>query len=221
VNEPDQLLLRRYADALDRGERERAAELWKEIAVRNFDRVQQIVKAFRFTPGGAGLPEHEWGSAANEAFLRVLSMGASFRGHELGQLRAALVKCVEHACRDYGRRELRHELRAAGSVDERFEPGGEAGPFDAALARYDAERRDQETEALEAEAGRQERERLVAWAIAQVANRNYRDVLELTFFERLSGEQIAARLGITTDNVYARRSRGIRELKRILRGHGT
>jgi RNA polymerase sigma factor (sigma-70 family) len=221
VTDPDEPLLRRYADALDRGDRELAARLWEELAVRNFDRVKQIVKAFRFTPGGRGLPQDEWGSAASEAYLRVLAMGAGFRDPELGQFRAALVKCVEHACRDFGRRELRHARRAAGSVDERFEPGGEAGPFDAALARYDAERRALQDEALEREAGRRRAERLVAWAIARVENDSHRQVLELTYDDRLSGDEIMARLGITADNLYARRSRGIKELTRILREHGT
>jgi RNA polymerase sigma factor (sigma-70 family) len=220
VNEPDDLLLRRYADALDRGERERAAELWEELAVNNFDRVRQIVKAFRFSPGGRGLPEHEWGSAASEAYLRVVAMGAGFRNRELGQFRAALVTCVQNACRDYGRREIRHERRAAGSVDERFEPGGEAGPYDAALARYDAELRRSASDALESERDRQRAERLVAWAIAQVENANYREVLELTWIHKLSGEEVAARLGITTDNVYARRRRGLKELERILTDRG-
>ena len=111
------------------GERELAAELWQALAVNNFDRVQQIVKAFRFTPGGPGLPEHEWGSAANEAYLRVIAMGAGFRNREIGQFRAALVTCVQNACRDYGRKELRHDRRAAGSFDETFDPEGAAGPM--------------------------------------------------------------------------------------------
>jgi RNA polymerase sigma factor (sigma-70 family) len=221
VNDPDELLLRRYADAHEAGDRELAAELWKQLAVRNFDRVKQIVKAFRFTPGGQGLPEHEWGSAATEAYLRVVAMGAGFRGRELGRFRAALVTCVQNACRDYGRRELRHESRAAGSVDERFDADGEAGPYDGALAAHEAELRRSAAEALESERSARESERLVAWAIARVANAGYREVLELTWIEKLSGEEIAARLGITTDNVYARRSRGIREMERILRRHGT
>ena len=218
MTEPDELLLRRYADAHERGERDAAAAIWERLAVNNFDRVQQIVKAFRFTPGGRGLPEHEWGSAATDAYLRVVAMGAGFRGREVGQFRAALVSCVQNACRDYGRRELRHDQRAAGSIDERFEEGGEAGPYDAALARHHAEQRERALDALAAEGSRQEAEQLVAWAIAQVRNERYREVLELTWLEKLSGEEVAARLGITPDNVYARRSRGNKELERILRG---
>jgi RNA polymerase sigma factor (sigma-70 family) len=216
--DPDPLLLRRYADAHDRGQHELAAQLWEQLAVNNFDRVRQIVKAFRFSPGGPGLPEHEWGSAASEAYLRVIAMGAGFRNREIGRFRAALVTCVQNACRDYGRKELRHERRAAGSVDEKFDPGGGAGPYDAALAAYDAELRERAGDAVEAERSRTQAEQLVAWAIAQVGNAGYREVLELTWIEKLSGEEIVARLGITPDNVYARRSRGGKEMERILRG---
>jgi RNA polymerase sigma factor (sigma-70 family) len=218
--EPDQLLLRRYADAHERGERELAAALWEQLAVNNFDRVQQIVKAFRFSPGGPSLPEHEWGSAASEAYLRVVAMGAGFRNREIGRFRAALVTCVQNACKDYGRKELRHERRAAGSIDERFEPEGEAGPYDAVLAAYDAELRERASDAVRAEHGRLEAEQLVAWAIARVENPNYREVLEMSWLRKMSSKQIAERLGIRPDNVDARRSRGGKELERILRGLG-
>ena len=48
---------------------------------------------------------------------------------------------------------------------------------------------------------------------------NYREVLELTYLQKLSGQAIADRLGIKHDNVYKRRERGILELDRILREH--
>jgi RNA polymerase sigma factor (sigma-70 family) len=221
VSDRDEVLLQRYADAHEAGDREQAAKLWQELAVNNFDRVKQICKAFRFTPGGKGLPEHEWGSAASEAYLRVVAMGAGFRGRDLGQFRAALLTCVQNACRDYGRKELRHETHAAGSLDEPFDPGGEAGPFDAALARHEEERRRDAAEALEAEVRARWAASFIAWGIAQIENPAYREVLELTWFEKPSGEEIADRLGISIDNVYARRSRGLRDLERILRGDGS
>lgn len=216
-NEPDDRLLRRYADARDEGELERAAELWRQLAVNNFDRVKQIVKAFRFSAGGPGLPEPEWGSAASEAYLRVVSMGASFRKREVGQFYAAQYTCVENACKDYGRKELRHQKRAAGSFDQTFDPEGEAGPFDAALAAYDAHLREQASDAVEAERDQLEAEQLVHWAIGQVGNDNHREVLELTWIHKLSAEAIADQVGISVENVYARRSRGQKELERILR----
>lgn len=215
--EPDHLLLRRYADARDIGALEQAGGLWQQLAINNFDRVQQIVKAFRFSPGGPGLPDHEWGGAASEAYIRVIAMGTNFRMREVGRFYAALVTCVQHTCQDYGRKELRHDKHAAGSIDKPFDPDGEAGPFDPVLAAYDEHLREQASDALDAERSQVEAEGLVAWAISQVTNDNHREVLELTWLQKLSAEEIADQLGISMDNVYARRSRGGKELERILR----
>ena len=214
-SQPDHLLLCRYAATRESGDLELARDLWEQLAVNNFDRVQQIVKAFRFYPGGPGIPEHERGSAASEAYMRVVAMGASFRNSEAGRFYAALVTCVQNACRDFGRKELRHEKHTAGSIDTPFEPGGEAGPFDAALAAYDAELRERSTEAVEDEVERLQAEQLVGWGITQISNDNYREVLQMTF-QSIAAEEIADQLGISMDNVYARRSRGLKELERIL-----
>jgi len=215
--EPDHLLLSRYCDARDDGELELARSLWEQLAVNNFDRIKQIVKAFRFSPGGPRLPDHEWGSAASEAYLRVISMGASFRHREIGRFYAALVTCVQNSCKDFGRKELRHDKRAAGSIDSTFDPDGEAGPFDGALAAYDQHLRDQAGDALDEEHSRVEAEQLVAWGISQIANDNYREVLEMTWIHKLPADEIADQLGISMENVYARRSRGGKELEKILR----
>lgn len=217
--EPDHLLLSRYCDARDQGEHELARSRWEQLAVNNFDRVKQIVKAFRFSPGGPGLPDHEWGSAASEAYIRVIAMGASFRHRELGRFYAALVTCVQNSCKDFGRKELRHDMRAAGSIDSTFDPDGEAGPFDGALAAYDQHRRDQAGDALDEEHSRVEADQLVAWGISQIANDNYREVLEMTWIHKLPADEIADQLGISMENVYARRSRGGKELEKILRDH--
>jgi RNA polymerase sigma factor (sigma-70 family) len=214
----DDELIRRYVDHRDRGDREGAAELWEQLALRNYDRVVQLVKAFRFD-GGGGLAPDDVPDAGQEAYLRVVAMGANFRESHIGQFRAALLRCVQNACLDFGRKALRHDKHAGGSLDERYDGDAEAGPYDAAIARHSLER-----EALQAETDADDdsyhqAQELVAWAIAQVENENYRAVLELTYVERLSGEEIAERLGISHDNVYARRSRGLKRLEEILRDH--
>jgi RNA polymerase sigma factor (sigma-70 family) len=214
--EPDHRLLSRFVAAQERGDSAAAAELWKQLAVNNFDRVQQIVKAFQFSPGNR-LPAEEHGSAASEAYLRVISMGASFRKREPGSYYAALYRCVQNACFDYGRKELRHQRRSGGSLDQRFEPDGESGPFDRVLAAYDLDRRRQTEDALDAERDRRDAAGLVAWALGQISNDNYREVLEMTYLQQLSAEAIAERLDITMPNLYQRRSRGQRELEKILR----
>jgi len=215
-DEPDHLLLRRYHAARQEGRDDEAARVWERLAENNFDRIKQICSAFRYT-GGTGLPATETGSAATEAYLRVVAMGRSFREREVGQFRAAVYRTVHNACLDYGRKELRHQRRAGGSLDERYEPDGDAGPYDAALARYEAERRTDVREALEDEARRRRAEGLARWGIAQVRNDNYRAVLELTHLEKLDAAVIAERLGISLDNVYQRRRRGLTELEKILR----
>jgi len=85
----DQALLLEYAAARSNGDEPVAARAWKRLVVNNFDRVQQIVKAFRFSPAGPKLPEDEWGSAAIEAYLRVIAMGARFEQREAGAFRPA------------------------------------------------------------------------------------------------------------------------------------
>ena len=215
-SEPDHLLLRRYVVARERGDDQEAARLWERLAVNNFDRITTLCKAFRFT-GGTGLPPEEVGSAATEAYLRVIAMGASFREREVGQYRAAVYRTVHNSCLDYGRRELRHQRRKAGSIDATYEADGEAGPFDAALAAYDADRRAHAEEMLEDEARRQDAEALARWGIAQVRNDKHREVLVMTYLEKLDAAAIAARAGITLDNAYQRRRRGLTELERIFR----
>jgi DNA-directed RNA polymerase specialized sigma24 family protein len=50
-----------------------------------------------------------------------------------------------------------------------------------------------------------------------VGNAKHREVLELTYLEKLDGAAIAERLQVSADNVYQRRRRGLKELERILR----
>ena len=215
ADEPEHLLLRRYHAARAQGNDPEAARVWERLTLRNFDRIKGLCATFRFA-GGTGLPPHETGSAATEAYLRAIAMGAAFEAREIGQYRAALVRVVWNTCHDYGRKELRHERRSR-SLDTTWDDDGEGGPYDAALARYDEHLRAEAEEAAEAEAGREEAERLARWGIAQVRNDNYRAVLELTWLEKLDGPAIARRLDITMDNLYQRRSRGQREMERILR----
>lgn len=165
------------------------------------------------------MPPDDRPDAAQEAFIRVVAMGANFRESALGQFRAALSTTVHNSCMDFGRKELRHDKHAGGSLDERYEGEDEAGPYDSAIARHSREREALQVEEEADEDRRRDSEELVGWGIAQVDNDNYRAVLEMTYLERFSGDEIAARLDITPDNVYARRSRGVKRLEEILREH--
>ena len=215
----DQSLLHAYASARGRGDEAAAVVAWEQLVVNNWDRVKQSVKLFRFSPGGPCLPEDEHGSAASAAYLRVIAMGANFHKREIGAFYAALHQCVQNSCKDYGRKELRHTKRAAGSLDATYEPDGKTGRYDRALADYDADLRERSRVAVRAERDALEAEQLVRWGIAQIPNDNYRAVLELTYGDApLKGDEIAAQLGIKAENVYQRRLRGGKELEKILRG---
>ena len=68
----------------------------ERLTLRNFDRITGLCALFRFA-GGTGLPAHETGSAATEAYLRRDRDGRRlFDGREIGQYRAALVASSEH-----------------------------------------------------------------------------------------------------------------------------
>jgi RNA polymerase sigma factor (sigma-70 family) len=219
--EPDRILLQRYHVAMARGDLAAAGDAWDQLTVNNFDRIKQSVKLFRFSAVSRGLPADEWGSAASEAYLRVRAMGAQFRKQEIEAYYAALAHTIQHSCRDFGRKEFRHTKRSRGSLDQRFEADGEIGPYDSALASWEAERRRESAEEVADELHKKWAENFVAWGISQIKNDNHREVLELTYIEKLEADEIAERLGISMDNVYARRSRGLRELGKILREHGS
>jgi DNA-directed RNA polymerase specialized sigma24 family protein len=219
--EPDRVLLRRYHAATSRGDRAAAMEAWDRLFVNNYDRITQTIKIFRFSPGGRGIPEHEWGAAASAAYLRVRALGGKFRKQEIEAYYAAIVHTTQNSCMDFGRREFRHTKRTAGSLDERFDAESEVGRYDSALASWEAARRELSAENVIDELGKQSAESFVAWGIGQIKNANYREVLELTYIDELEADEIAERLGISMDNVYARRSRGVRGLGKILRDHGS
>jgi DNA-directed RNA polymerase specialized sigma24 family protein len=215
------MLLRRYHAAMSRGDQQAAAHAWEQLSVNNFDRIQQTVKLFRFSAGGRGIPAHEWGSAVSEAYIRLRGMGTHFRKQEVEAYYAALVHCVQNSCRDFGRKEFRHIRRSGGSLDQRFDPESETGPYDAALVSWEAARREQSADDIVDELQKLWAENFVAWGISQIKNDKHRKVLELTYIEKLEADEIAERVGISMDNVYARRSRGVRELGKILREHGS
>lgn len=211
----DDFFIRRFARERDRGDLAAAMAVWEELTIRSFDRVRAHVVLFRF-PGGQPIDSRHHDDATSVAFARAYQLGENFRGTTAAEFRAALKKTVWHACMDWGRGNLAYEIGIGGSLDERYDDG-DASPHDEALARHLADIAAAGHDAEQAgERGREDAE-LVHWGITQVENESHRTVLELTFVEKLSGEEIAARLTITIDNVYQRRKRGLQALEQILR----
>jgi RNA polymerase sigma factor (sigma-70 family) len=214
---PDRFLLRDYHAAMAAGDLAAAAAAWDQLAEQNWDRINSAVKLFKFSKAsGKGIPEVDQGSAASFAYLRIRAMGAHFRKQEIEAFYAAIWNATHNACRDFGRKDFRHTKRSAGSLDERFDAESEAGRYSAALSAWDAARCEAAAEQEAERAELQRQEDLVLWAISKIKNKNYREVLEMTFRDKLSTEEIAKRLGISMENAYQRRSRGMRELKKIL-----
>ena len=212
---PIHALIRRFA-ALRAKEDDGMHDVWEVLVLRTFDRVQGLVRTFRF-PNGERMPVDQRDDAVQDAYLRLKDMASTFDGASEGEYYAAQSKCVWYACMDAGRAELRHAKRSAGSSDEPAYEDGDRGRFDEAL-EADARRRDEDAlEKLAEEARLQHAEELLAWGVSQIENANYREVLELTHFEKLDGAEIAKRLDTTTANVYQRRKRGTQKLEEVLR----
>jgi RNA polymerase sigma factor (sigma-70 family) len=211
-------LVERYAHHRERRDLERMRVVWEALAVQTLDRIRQLVKAFHF-PSGERLPADRVDDAVQEAYLLVQGKVEKFRGGSEGEFRAILAHWVWNACMDYGRRELRHDERAGGSLDEPVsdEEGGNryryADALEAEARRREEDRLDKEQTEAELAGGRD----LLAWGIAEVENDDHRAVLEMSYVEGLTSEAIAAGLAITLDNVYQRRRRGKKRLEEILR----
>ena len=207
--ERDEELIAAFVRCRDGGDRRGRMAAWERLAVNNYDRVAGLVRVFRF-PGGAPIAEDDRDDATQEAFLRVNAMAANFRGGSVGEFRAALRTAVANSCMDFGRPVLRHASHSAGSLDEPVAEEGSASRYEPAIARMSRAEADRAAEIDEAAS-------LVRWGIAQVDNDAYREALELTYVDQLSGEEIATRLGISEANVYQRRRRGLQKLEKILR----
>ena len=213
----DDFFIRRFARERDRGNMPGALEIWEEACVRKFDFVAGLIRGFTF-PGGQHLQPADREDAQTECMTRILDMGHNFRGHSGPEFRAAIKQAVWYGCMDVGRGVLAYEEHIGGSLDERYEDG-EGGVHDAVVERYLSEREQLAADIADDAEELAQYVELFDWAIDQVENDNYRVVLELSFREKLSGEEIADRLGISIDNVYQRRSRGLQKVKEILRDH--
>jgi RNA polymerase sigma factor (sigma-70 family) len=206
----DAELVRRFAAHRDRGERDAARAVWEQLVISNHDRVRTLVVAWRHPENPAvRIAAADVDDAVQLALVKFgLRMVETFRGVSEGELRAALRRLVDFACRQTARSRLRHERRSAGSLDEPLGEDGEGRRFDADLAQRSVAAADRE----------EEREDARAWvrdALGRVANPTRRAVLELSL-AGVDGDEIARRLGVSRDVVYQHRTRALREL----RAHG-
>jgi RNA polymerase sigma factor (sigma-70 family) len=187
------------------GDNERGTSAWKELVLREFDRVTQLVKVFRF-PGhpDVRVQRDDIDDAVQIAFMRVLGM--DFKGTTRAEFAAALSTCVRYACMDFCRAEQRVDQGLGGSLDDEIEneDGSTRGRFDSELGRKQQQKHD-------AQEAAQEQIRRLAESLDLLDNDQMREALRLTWAGH-PPEEIAEQLQTSVDNVYQLRSRGHRKL---------
>jgi len=190
--------------------RETARRAWNELIERDVDRVRALVSVWRLRGRDVRVDPQDRDDAIQHAFYRLLNMLGNFKGSVLPQYRAAMATCVDFACRDFCRRELRHEMGLGGSLDDQLanEDGEGIGRFDDVVGEQSARAQ------ADQEAGREGLDAL-AHALKALPSESMRSVVSLTIEGRPSGD-IAERLGLSVANVDQLRSRGLRRLRPAL-----
>lgn len=192
--------LRRFVAARQAGDRIEMGRWWSELVVDLFDRVDSFVHlAHRGRLNGA---EHDDAVALALAKLSI-NMMETFAGTSMGELVKATKTLARGVCIDVQRAAIRRTGRS-------LDAGWHADDDDAGPSAWEAReawaRHEQAQDAAEARD-------FLAWALPQL-NADRRQAVELTF-AGADADAIAAELQITRDNAYQRRSRGLRDLRRL------
>ena len=192
MSDPAAEHLRRFLLARERGDAAGMRRWWEELVIDFYDRIDGLVYAAHKGRLDAG--EHE--VAVQESLIRFSSnLVNTFAGVSMGELVNATKTLARGICMDVQRRSMRE--RAGPSLDGAA-PGWE---LDESERRYE-----------EGERAAEARD-FLAWALPQVGEERRR-VLELTFHGAELPE-IMQELGITRDNAYQRRSRGMKDLAKL------
>jgi hypothetical protein len=195
--------LRRFLAARRRGDGREMRRWWDELVVDFFDRMDGFVAVAH--RGRLDDEEHEL--AVQLSMIRFSErLINTFDGVSVGQLVNACKTLARHICIDVQRASARRRRAEGPSLDAgwaadpdaRVAPGWEAQE---AVRRYEAEERASAVDGF------------LGWALPQV-KRERRQVLELSF-RGAELPEIQAELGISRDNAYQRRSRGMKDLKRL------
>ncbi len=210
---PDPLhrrLLRALHGARERGDDAAAKAAWRRILEAELPRVRGIIAAFRHEalPGGK-IPAADRDDVTTAVFMRLHEKSGSLRGQSVGELRTFMRTATDFACRDYLRAHVREDRHRGGSLDSGGAEGfGPSAATQQGLAKLAAELAEQSEHADVHRA-------MVHVALADVAE-DKRVVLVMDA-AGYSVEEITERLGISRDNVYQRRKRGLAQLGRAIR----
>jgi RNA polymerase sigma factor (sigma-70 family) len=193
----DEELLRRFVACREAGDGDGALHWWVKLVETKFDLVRLLVDR---RAGRYGLSHDEREEAVQAALVKLWrNMVRTFHGTTMGEWVNSTKTLVETTCMDVQRKAARRtEHEAPVDVDD---PEAWKG----AAQAHEDHRRDAE---------RADAEDFVAWALSQIGDDRRRLALERGL-DGVPAEDIAAELGVSMANLYAIRSRGIKDLRKL------
>jgi len=194
--------LRRFLAARRAGDAAAMRRAWEELVIVFKDRMDGLVAVNH--KGRLDAFEHE--EAVQRALIRFSdNLFTTFRGTSMGELVNATKTLARGICIDVQRRSIRERTHTR-SLDAGWDADADERPStaweaDEARARFERDQQDADAEAF------------LAWALPRLRGRR-RDVVELTFYGAELVE-ICDELGLTRDNAYQLRSRGLKDLAEL------
>jgi len=193
--------LRRFLAARDHADDAAMRRWWAELVIDFYDRMDGFVA----TAHRGRLDEEEHELALELSLARfTTNLIQTFNGTSMGELVNATKTLAHHICIDVQRSSIRERERRGGSFDDGWNDPERGQP------RWEAEESRRRHDAAERSA---EVRDFLGWALPQIGP-DRRRVLELTF-EGAELAEITAELGISRDNAYQRRSRGLKDLAKL------
>jgi hypothetical protein len=199
----DEEHLRRFLAARERGDVTGMRRWWHELVIDIFDRMDGLVAVTH--KGRLDDGEHE--IAVQLCMIRfATNLMTTFEGTTMGQLVNACRTMARGICIDVQRSSVREREHRGPSLDA----GWNAEPGEQGASAWEAE---EAVRRVERDERRAEVEDFLAWAMPQIGQ-DRRTVLELTF-QGAEIPEIVGAMGITRDNAYQLRSRGLRDLTKL------
>jgi hypothetical protein len=203
VGRHDEEHLRRFVAARRAGDADAMRRWWGEVMVSLFDRIDGLVA----TTHRGQLDDQEHELAVELALMRCSTrLIHTFEGTSMGELVNATRTLARGICIDVQRSSMRDRARTR-SLDGGWSADGDVPPStaweaDEAVARFAREEHAADMDAF------------LTWALPQLRE-SRRAVVERTFHGAELPE-ICAELGLTRDNAYQLRSRGLKDLGKLM-----